>query len=248
MNSKNNPMARIRCAELLLLLVCASSAACGSTAADGAQDKPSDSNDAGSRSEDAGVYVKPPPSTPCSGRCSDDLSLRPKPLPRPRCPEFEPMPSDACNDEGLRCSYGNRILALCRRYYDCVNGAWTAIQGEVPELCVEPPAAFCEAAAARANSEQCTVEYYMPCDYGGLFCGCASRGVGPLIGGLGYWGCVGPPENPACPVNLPNFGEGCATQGLLCTYGHAGSSPFSDFNSVFCFEGEWEEMPFSRPF
>src|SRR6185436_11161384 len=45
----------------------------------------------------------------------------------PLCPGAEPTEGAACTDEGLECSYGDEVIADCRKRWSCSAGKWTDV-------------------------------------------------------------------------------------------------------------------------
>lgn len=192
--------------------------------------------DAISSPGDAGTPAfAPPTSSPCEGPCDDDLSGRPGPLPRPSCPESEPSFGDECSNVGERCGYGDARVGSCRRFYDCVDGAWAAAADQPVYSCKEPPA-VCPPESPMKGQE-CGEPTGSPCIYDKVDCYC--QGVRPGAS-VGYWFCYGPPRDTRCPAALPNLGEGCAARGVVCEYGQFDCHSPS-FSVVYCFEGRWEQ-------
>jgi hypothetical protein len=194
------------------------------------------SDDAGAAATGGVGMERPdlPSPDPCFGPCPDDLSLRPKPLPRPRCPATEPSDESTCSVEGDTCSYGDAHTMNCRRVYDCTNSAWARSKANSPESCADLPPNYCP--LTPKPGALCSAEVGIPCEYVGQDCFCVSRFPGP--GGMGNWACGGPPANLACPAALPNIGEGCATRGIHCNYG-ADDCMTPSFTAVLCFQGQW---------
>lgn len=197
--------------------------------------------DSGMTTEDAGQAGAPgdPASpAPCIGGCTDDLSLRPKPLPRPYCPESEPPAREPCTEEGLVCSYGTASTAACRRFYECSQGEWQQSTDNWPETCFRPDG-YCPAETP-VGGEWCPMSLTVPCDYPELGLQCFCDGFRFGSGGPGNWGCYGPPEDTRCPAALPNIGEGCSERGLSCFYG-VGDCRSPSYRIVQCFAGAWEQ-------
>ncbi len=193
---------------------------------------------------DAGIDAPPTEAdrSPCLGACTDDLAARPKPLPRPTCPEQEPMLGAACDQRYLQCSYGDDDLVACRRFYEC-RESWGWAARYDPERC----AAVTDAVAELCPSERpaadasCVITAFgagIPCAYRDVTCSCVARFS--VVGAPGAWQCYGPPRDPACPRRLPNLGEGCATKGKSCYYAPDGCYAYP-YTTVFCYQGEWEE-------
>jgi hypothetical protein len=185
---------------------------------------------------------------PCIGGCSEEIQ-RPEPLPRPQCPENAPQVGDNCDHAGLICTYGNSPNAECRRTYEC-NVTWKVPPNTPPSSsmnpCYEVPEGYCPPQAPEHDSE-CIMgpagARQQPCEYGELNCYCYTGHIGYLDnsgsqGSPGVWGCYGPPEDPACPADLPNIGEGCDTPGTQCNY-HFDGCISAEENYVFCHEGVW---------
>ena len=176
---------------------------------------------------------QPSPQNPCEGPCADDITLRPSPLPRPACPPLPPSVGDGCEVERLRCSYGAGHPE-CHTYFDCLGGTWQATIG-APGVgaCVQPT----NCPSEPSSRERCAFETSVPCEYPGQSCVCYARWGGPV----GNWLCYGPPRDVKCPATLPNLGEGCAEQGVACSYGQYDCNSPS-FTGVFCFRGQWEQQ------
>jgi hypothetical protein len=181
--------------------------------------------------------TEPDSPAPCYGGCKDPDAPRPPPLPRPICPESEPEVDAACDRSGLRCSYGTAKTPQCRDQYECRAGSWQPVESVWP--CSTHPAGYCP--KAPQHEAACTIEIEgigIPCDYGAVRCSCVSRVIQQDSPGM--WVCIGPPENPACPAELPNLGEGCQENGLECNYAWDGCTA-APGSTVFCFDGAWEE-------
>jgi hypothetical protein len=185
--------------------------------------------------------------SPCQGPCPD-AGGRPVPLPRPECPNAEPVSGSGCDRTGLICGYGDGYISLCRSIYLCSEGTWKrdTVFGQ-SYRCREVPPGYCPSVPP-AWVSGCTISEAgtpFPCAYDGLLCFCKNPGGVP--GGPGNWTCYGPPANPQCPANLPNIGEGCDTPGVQCNY-PAGLCPEPPHTNVFCYEGKWEDgVPNSCP-
>lgn len=179
-----------------------------------------------------------PSSLPCIDQACPDTGPRPTPLPRPKCPESAPVAGDPCTDTTLYCSYGDSPAVNCRHAYQCTASAGSSHWEEDPALiksgpCVQPTAQACPSAPMpRTPCDMASVT--LACQYPGLVCQCvlSSRG------GAG-WQCLGAPENPACPEQLPNVGEGCTPSGLECDYAVNSCDPTPN-RTLFCFQGAWE--------
>jgi hypothetical protein len=78
---------------------------------------------------------------------------------------------------------------------------------------------------------------WAPCVYEDAMCSCMN-GV-HWASGSDRWLCYGPPRDADCPKSLPNIGEGCATQGVQCSYLEGCDVP--PYSTVFCRNGAWEE-------
>jgi hypothetical protein len=157
--------------------------------------------------------AQPSLQAPCLGPCDDDISKRPQPLPRPSCPEQEPTLGDKCEHERERCGYGSASVALCRHYYDCIDGVWGPSTKNMSPC--EAPPAVCSPTPPE-NGKACPGDNGIPCDYDLVSCFCLGFRV---FSSPGAWFCYGPPRDPRCPAKLPNVGEGCADQGIACSYG-----------------------------
>lgn len=191
----------------------------------------------GAPAVDPAVSIEWPPKVdPCMGPCPDDISQRPKPLPRPKCPAAEPTLGETCDVDGARCGYGDAAVAMCRDYYDCTDGVWSESRDRPAGECT-PRNACPQTPPERLTA--CDGVDGIPCVYDGLECFCIGRYY--LSGGGGDWLCYGPPRDVRCPATLPNLGEGCATRGLQCSYGSMDCRSPS-FTSVFCFQGAWEQQ------
>jgi hypothetical protein len=172
---------------------------------------------------------------PCEYPCSPIPDEEREPiLPRPVCPMDDPLEGDACNTQGLDCSYGEAPNPACRRLYWCDSGLWhrdeTIVCPEVPQdYCSEQP----------APRESCDYSLAgVPCSYD-EHVSCVCYSPNGLAAGAA-WFCYGPSANKACPPTLPNIGEGCATNGTHCIYNVDGC--YAPRNStVYCFDGAWQE-------
>jgi len=144
------------------------------------------------------------------------------------------------------CSYGDAVTPTCRKYYECADKLWRLDPGIDSERypCDEPPAGYCPAAPPEHDTKCTPIAGRAPCVYADVTCGCVN-GQHWAAGGLDQWLCYGPPADPRCPKSLPNIGEGCATQGVQCSYIEACELP--PYSSAFCREGAWEEGERSTP-
>jgi hypothetical protein len=139
------------------------------------------------------------------------------------CPTSQPTTGSPCDLEGIVCSYGDDPLASCRAVMSCSAASW--VIGMKP--CARPPEGYCsperpdgvcnpldpsggpsqfgngKIACVYADNEYC-------------YCNECSGSTCP---GEFAWECQPPPDDPECPVLLPNVGEPCTAQGVTCTYG-----------------------------
>jgi len=162
---------------------------------------------------------------------------RPVPGPRPICPESEPSVAEACTDPGIVCGYGDSVTPTCRTYYECAGTTWRLDPRGERYPCDEPPPGFCPPDPPPHNTSCTPVPGRAPCVYAGVTCGCVSGMHWATFGE--QWLCYGPPSDPTCPETLPNIGEGCATQGVQCSYIEDCDLP--PYSTVFCRNGAWEE-------
>lgn len=227
-----------------LLWVVTSSCSCSASRVADANDATRSEDHRGESAGAAFSQLPDPPDASASGGmfpCRDDCdptAVRPEPLPRPRCPEAEPAPDAPCDESGLRCGYGDALVADCRRYYRCEDG-WQPANSPLG-TCSDPTlvAAYCPDDRPEQDSPCEVGDDYItgPCEYGDRLCYCSTDLIRPGFEGL--WLCHGPPADPRCPARLPNAGEGCEVQALQCQYNvDCNASPD---NKVFCFMGEWE--------
>lgn len=200
----------------------------------------------GSETDDSGEPVSPP-STPCRGGCANEADIeRPTPLPRPQCPEETPTEGASCAVDELRCSYGlGTSHAVCHVLYECTSGVWhVPPQWVVIPECLAHAPGYCPAEPPEHRSE-CVVGdggHYMPCEYpesGHLRCYCGAHAHFAMPGAPAIWDCFGPPSDPRCPADLPQIGEGCTENAVECSYAPDGC--YSRLNTVFCYQGAWEE-------
>lgn len=228
-------------AAALFLLV----AGCGGSSREGAPAAAAGSGGAGSGAGSTagntgegaqGGTAPPETGNACSYPCKPvPPAEREKPLPPPVCPKAEPGDGEPCDQDRLRCSYGDSPTPLCRRYYQCDAGSWLLDQA-FP--CQTLPDDYCP--ATPAHGDACVVEVPgLPCLYEeDVSCVCVATLAAQ--GRPGNWRCYGPPPNKACPPTLPNIGEGCSTNGVQCNYAADGCTAPPN-STVYCFEGAWEE-------
>jgi len=239
---RNFPRILSEAAIALLLAGCSGKSASSNGGASGANgaggSAGSVSATAGAAGSGAAGKDEPPGSKDvCFGGCQDDTP-RPRPLPRPVCPEQEPEDGADCATPSLTCSYGDAPIAQCRHAYSCDAGVWKLDTSRMSSRPCEPlPESYCP--ATPQHMMPCTVAIPgIPCPYEGLSCLCLARDPAP--GRPGNWVCYGPPQNPACPAELPNLGEGCASNGTACDYSFDGCTADPN-SSLFCYEGAWEQ-------
>jgi hypothetical protein len=163
--------------------------------------------------------------------------------PSPICPLSKPSVSQACDTEGLLCSYGSSLTAYCREYLECVGQRWSAPAAlKYGTECISQPEGFCPSAPqAGASCVTGDVDSYVPCEYErGVACYCF--GNPPRVSGApGMWFCYGPPPNGNCPELLPNLGDGCMRTGQFCGYGSAQQECHAPYANVFCRQEAWED-------
>lgn len=183
---------------------------------------------------DAGVDAAPR-GAPCYSACPPATS-RPVALPRPECPESEPVAGAPCTKADLRCGYGGGRTPYCRTEYQC-TGTWQITARPLP-LCPDLAGDRCSPRMPEPGAA-CVVGALVdvPCEYDELSCRCAaSLLVNP--GDPGRWLCYGPPADVACPEILPNVGEGCTSPGHECWYDPEGCLDPRLY--VACREGTWQ--------
>ena len=156
---------------------------------------------------------------------------------RPECPEVEPSAGAACGRADLSCGYGDSPSAECRRLYVC-DGVWTVPPSKEQWPCDDLPADFCPGAmpSNRAPCEAALPGSAQPCAYDEVRCYCGPPNAPPSIPHV--WICFAPPQNPDCPVELPNVGEGCDAQGTLCHYGLSCYGPRENY--LRCNDEAWQ--------
>jgi len=189
---------------------------------------------------DALPCVNHPRRPPC-----EVIDDRPVPGPRPICPEAEPVVGETCAEPGLVCGYGDAATPTCRHYYECTETGWR-LDPRINEdryACEEQPEEFCPAEPPPLGLACTPTGAWAPCVYEDAMCSC-------MIGdhwasGSERWLCYGPPRDADCPKSLPNIGEGCATQGVQCSY--LEGCDFPPYSTVFCRNGAWEEGERSTP-
>ncbi len=180
------------------------------------------------------------------GECGT-VGRRASPISPPVCPAREPEEGQSCALEGLECSYGNSISSYCRSYHRCTELTWQGPENR-RSICLSQPEGFCPSEPAPGAA--CTVgrvNIFIPCEYAaGVGCYCVGNPLG-VVGAPGEWECYGPPRNGACPVVLPNLGDGCATLGQFCNYGIVEEGCHAPYAEVYCYQGAWEAMGTACP-
>lgn len=178
---------------------------------------------------------------PCPGGCEDEDELdRVVPGPRPECPDEQPTEGSSCSEVtlDLSCSYGEAANTSCRTFARCVGVTWQITDPAFE--CHDPEDGFCPNEQPEQFSK-CTVGSHgsiATCQYPtNVTCACGTRERQP--GDASQWGCVGPPSDPRCPVQIPNAGEGCDVQALQCTYAPSACEG-QIYDTVFCYQGQWE--------
>jgi hypothetical protein len=172
------------------------------------------------------------------------------PLSRPACPEQEPAAGTDCGLEGIECSYGSSVVWMCRHLATCWHYSWQVIRNPCPQ----PPEGFCPEAPP-TDGQECTpdpaitpievarVLLWATCVYdGGVACECFSW-CGDVASCPFRWECFGPPDDPDCPLVVPNLGQGCATEGTECNYG----DPCKTGERVICRDGLWQRAGYPCP-
>lgn len=187
---------------------------------------------------DPSVFDLFPPDDPPEPRTDGD---RVEPGSRVACPEQEPDVEDACDDDGLTCTYGDTAVWACRQKYVC-DSVWTRVGRDCPELpegyCTDKPQPGTECTPQLGDFGAAAAT----CEFEELICYCPSCDrLQPCVpSDQPRWMCITPPVDLDCPLLPPNFGEGCAKQAQRCVYGNP---CLENGVIVFCRNGAWEEEP-----
>jgi hypothetical protein len=122
------------------------------------------------------------------------------------CPLSLPQPASSCENESLRCTFGEAGDFACRDAATCTQGQWNV----VPSSCEKTacPADTAQRSPCTMLREQCTTT-------AGDECACVE-----LTPGNAQWFCdlvENAQRNPDCPPLPPNAGSSCEFKGT-CTY------------------------------
>lgn len=150
------------------------------------------------------------------------------------CPSALPESGASCPRAELACTYGDDPRIACRTRADCNGSTWQLSSARCPPLtdcdATTTTGAACSTAGAACRRAE------------GGFCVCNTDAAHPMCDGMLRWNCALPPEDAACPRELPNLGAACESEGTSCGYGRCLGGAV-----VTCRGGAWEAVEGGAP-
>jgi len=167
--------------------------------------------------------------------------------PSAMCPFSPPVTSSPCASFGLECTWGSDPREDCRTWATCARRpsgapAWVVMNRDCPALKASCPAT---ASPSSPDGGPCAdSELGLTC----MYCGTAYTCADNCIGGV----CFSDPNpnhwfmtalDARCPSSVPNLGDQCADQALVCDYNH-----YSRGLGAVCQDGLWQIAGVACPF